>query len=54
MMKEADFNETLIHIYQNTIFIIALYYKYGRQFFTRDFIFDALSFRTDCILFYFF
>jgi hypothetical protein len=56
MMKEADFNETSVHIYQNTIFIIALYYKYGRQsFFTRDcLLFDALSFRTDCILFYFF
>jgi len=33
MMKEADFNETSVHIYQNTVFIIALYYKYGRQFF---------------------
>jgi hypothetical protein len=74
MVKEADFKETSVHVYKNTI-----YYRFALQilpyslggilkvtklvlktkmvvsFFTRDYsLFDAPSFRTDCILFYIF
>ena len=71
-MKEADFNETSVHIYKNTIYRsilqILLCSLGGIQqvthlllqinmvvgCFTRDCsLFDAPSFRTDCILFYF-